>query len=264
LKGICRTAGNPLPHDRILISDIDNTLVGCAEGVRLFRQWRMQQHGLAFGVATGRSFHSAMSILEQQEAPRPQVMITSVGSEIYHLDPNGLTYTQDREWRARISKNWDRDRVQTVMSGMPGVVPQAPLEQRSHKLSYFSDGHPDTVGRIRARLAKAGLSCSIIHSHGRYLDVLPMGASKGTAVEYVRRRDNLAVGDVFVAGDSGNDIEMLQTVAQAIIVANFSDGLASLPQLAHSFVATKSHAHGIIEGMSHFLAHGSEACKPAS
>ena len=264
IRGLCQPRAPREAPARILISDIDNTLVGCAEGIRIFRNWRQNQRGLGFGVATGRSFHSAMAILEQQHAPRPQIMITSVGSEIYHLDDNGITFTQDREWLAHISTNWDRDRLAALMAEVPSIAPQAPLEQRPHKLSYFSDGNPETVRDIRLLLAKAGLACSIIHSHGRYLDILPAAASKGTAVDYVRRHYHLAIGDVFVAGDSGNDIEMLQTVPQAIIVANFSDGLASLPQLAHSFVATKSHARGIIEGMSYFLENAGEPCNPAS
>lgn len=260
---LARTPPEEKP-ERLLICDIDNTLVGCAEGINVFRQWRREQERLTFGVATGRSFHSALSILEQQDAPRPQVMVTSVGSEIHHLDANGTTYTQDRAWRDHISWGWDRDGVRTVLAGVSDILPQAPLEQRPHKLSYFSDGSPDIVRRIRTRLEAAGSLCSIVHSHGRYLDILPLRASKGSAVDYVRRLYGLAPEAVVVAGDSGNDIEMLRTMPQAIIVANFSDGLASHPQLRHSYLARGTHALGVIEGYHHFLGKGGVACKPAS
>jgi sucrose-phosphate synthase len=99
---------------------------------------------------------------------------------------------------------------------------------------------------------KAGLQCSIIHSHGRYLDILPVRASKGAAVAYVRDLFGLTDRQVFVAGDSGNDIEMLRTMPQAIIVQNFSDDLASLPDLKHGYVASASYALGIIEGVDYF------------
>ncbi|KQT43231.1 HAD family hydrolase [Aureimonas sp. Leaf454] len=250
---------------QLLVSDIDNTLVGCVASIRAFSEWRHEQERLVFGVATGRSFHSAMAILEQHDAPRPQVMITSVGSEIYHLDENGTSYSQDRAWRAIVSRNWNRDAAQAAIANVSGILPQAPLEQRSHKLSYFSDGSRDTVARVRAALESAGLSCSVIHSHGRYLDILPLRASKGTAVDFVRRRYGLVEGAVFVAGDSGNDIEMLRTIPQAIIVANFSDDLARLPALSHSYVARRTHALGIIEGVHHFRERARAAsCKPAS
>ncbi len=245
------TCDPPLQAPRqLLICDIDNTLVGCESGLAIFRRWRRRQLGLAFGVATGRSFHSAMAVLEQQASPRPQVMITSVGSEIYHLDANGVTYTADAAWRKTVSRNWDRTAVGAALSGLDGLVPQGPLEQRAHKLSFFGDAR--TSAQVRARLAQADLPANVIHSHGRYLDVLPATASKGTAVDHVRALYGLPAQAVFVAGDSGNDVEMLRTHAQAIIVANYSDGLATNAALRHSYVARTSHARGIIEGVLHF------------
>ncbi|GHD18083.1 HAD-IIB family hydrolase [Tianweitania populi] len=249
---------------QLLICDIDNTLVGCEDCMQVFGDWHSKEDQLAFGVATGRSFHSAMAILEQQDAPRPQVMITSVGSEIYHLDPNGTTYSADLEWRAIVSRGWDREAAHKALLDLDGIHPQAPLEQRSHKLSYFSDGSASVVQRVKARLEARNLRCSVIHSHARYLDILPIRASKGTAVDFVRNRYSLSKDAVFVAGDSGNDIEMLRTMPQAIIVANFSDDLANLPSLAHSYVAREKYARGIIEGVLHFRNQSRETCAPAS
>jgi len=82
--------------------------------------------------------------------------------------------------------------------------------------------------------------------------VLPFAASKGTAVEHVRQALGLAAGQVVVAGDSGNDIEMLRSVPNAIIVGNHSDGLAERKDLSRCYVARGSHAHGILEGVEHF------------
>ena len=244
------------PTRQLLVCDIDNTLIGCEAALGIFRRWHSRQAGLAFGVATGRSFHSAMAVLEQQESPRPQVMITSVGSEIYHLDANGVTYTADAVWRRAIAADWDRAGVHAALRDLDGLVPQGPLEQRALKLSYFGDAA--AARRVHARLDEAGLPARVIHSHGRYLDVLPAAASKGTAVDHVRALYALPEHAVFVAGDSGNDIEMLRVRTQAIIVANYSDDLASNAALKHSYVARRTHARGVIEGVSHFrrmLAH---------
>ncbi|MCJ2097926.1 HAD-IIB family hydrolase [Methylobacterium sp. E-046] len=238
------------PTRQLLVCDIDNTLIGCTAALEIFRRWRSRQAGLAFGVATGRSFHSAMAVLEQQASPRPQVMITSVGSEIYHLDANGVTYTADAAWRRGIAADWDRAAVHDALRGLDGLVPQGPLEQRALKLSYFGDA--TGARRVRGRLDEAGIPACVIHSHGRYLDVLPAAASKGTAVDHVRALYDLPEHAVFVAGDSGNDIEMLRAHVQAIIVANYSDDLASNAALKHSYVARRTHARGIIEGVSHF------------
>lgn len=255
------------PHPRptsLLVSDIDNTLVGCCDGLRAFRDWQCRQPGLAFGVATGRSFHSAMAIIEQENAPRPQVLITSVGSEIYHLSSDGVSYRADAAWRRRVRRGWRRDATMRVLAGIAGLRPQAPLEQRPFKLSYFSDGRADTAATVRRRLEGAGIAASVVHSHGRYLDVLPQGVSKGSAVEFVREGYKLPVNSVYVAGDSGNDIDMLGVMPQSIIVANYSDDLPGLPALAHAYVAQGTHARGIIEGVVHFRSNGRFGWKPAS
>lgn len=249
---------------QLLISDIDNTLVGSVPHLHAFGAWRRLQPHLAFGVATGRSFHSAMAVLEQEDVPRPEVMITSVGSEIYHLDENGVTYSLDRDWLAQITEDWDREPVRRVVESVTGITPQAALEQRAFKLSYFSDGSATVVKRVQAALERVGLMASVIHSHRRYLDILPYKASKGTAVEFVRQRYGLRMDSVFVAGDSGNDIEMLRAVPQSIIVANYSDGLAHLPDLKHSYLSRESHARGIMEGVDYFRRKASASCHPVS
>ena len=252
LRSLAPVAPGAPAVQQLLVCDIDNTLVGSAPCVAKFCTWHRRQNGLAFGVATGRSFHSAMSILEQQNAPSPLVMITSVGSEIYHRDANGTTFTQDREWQSKIAAGWNRDGVLDALADIPDLMPQAPLEQRRFKISYFTNGDAGIVKKVKARLIQHGSKASVIHSHGRYLDILPVGASKGAAIDHVRHRFGLSPAAVFAAGDSGNDIEMLRTVAQSIIVANYSDGLAERADLAHSYVARRPHASGIIEGVAHF------------
>ncbi len=238
--------------DLLLVSDIDGTLIGCAESVGDFASWHSAQVDVAFAIATGRSFHSAMAVLGQHDAPRPEILITSVGSEIYYRAYRGAVYDRDAEWEAIIAAGWDRDAVAALIAEQGGLVPQAALEQRRFKLSYFAAGDRDAGERVRALLAAHGHSCSIIQSHGRYLDILPHAASKGTAVEHVRRRLGLTPRQVIVAGDSGNDIEMLRSARHAIIVGNYSDGLAARPDLSHGYVAVGHHARGILEGVVHF------------
>ncbi|MBP0614421.1 HAD-IIB family hydrolase [Jiella mangrovi] len=245
-----RRAGLSMPQ--LLVCDIDNTLTGSETCIRAFTRWHKREAALDFAVATGRSLHSALSILEQQNAPNPKIIISSVGTEIYLLDGNGVTYRRDDDWSRIIARGWNRKAVAEAMADFETIVPQAPLEQRNYKLSYFAEGDTKVAARIRAHLEARGLGASVIYSHGRYLDILPARASKGAAITYLRKIRSLAENAVFVAGDSGNDIEMLRTFPQSIIVANFSDALASRSDLAHSYVARRSHALGIIEGVAHF------------
>ncbi|PRY64438.1 sucrose-phosphate synthase [Vreelandella songnenensis] len=242
----------PIQPQALLICDIDNTLTGSPDGIRAFTQWYEAQPTLGFGVATGRSFHSALSILEQAGIPYPQVIISSVGSEIYYRNTNGVTYQQDTAWSARIDRRWQKEAVEQAVRDMPELTPQGPLEQRRHKLSYFSDGDPSLMARIQAHLKKCGLAATVIQSHERYVDILPVEASKGQAVEYVRQRLEIDRQSLYAAGDSGNDLDMLRSVPCSIAVANHCDGLLDGPDMAHVYSARARHAQGIIEGVQHF------------
>ncbi|MES1926828.1 HAD-IIB family hydrolase [Salinisphaera sp. T31B1] len=236
----------------LLVSDIDGTLTGCALGIDSFNGWLAREAGVTFGVATGRSFHSAMAVLEASDIAAPRFLITSVGAEIHYLAEDGVTYRRDRRWHRQIDRHWHRERIARALEGLPGLVLQGALEQKTHKISYLVADTPATLEAVRLRLHTAGLACSVIHSHGRYLDVLPAAASKGAAVEYLRQRLGLAPTQVMVAGDSGNDIDMLATSACPIIVANYRDDLAGQPGLSRAYRAGRPHAWGVIEGVRHF------------
>ena len=258
LTRLCRSHSPSKPLARVpapralLVCDIDNTLTGSSAGIRAFNAWYRTQFRLGFGVATGRSFHSALSILEQAGIHYPQLIISSVGSEIHYLDANGVTYYQDHEWSEQIDRCWQQEAIQQALIDFPGLTPQGSLEQRRHKLSYFSDGDPGLVADIQAHLQAQGLASTVIHSHGRYVDILPVDASKGLAVEHVRQRLKIDRQSLYVAGDSGNDLDMLRSSPCSIVVANHSDGLLDAPGMKHAYAAGATHALGIIEGVRHF------------
>ncbi len=88
-----------------------------------------------------------MAVLEQQDVPRTEVMITSVGSEIYTLDENGVSYVQDHDWLHPDRRQLATFRPSSACCGRSRRPPQAPLEQRDFKLSYFSDGTHATIER---------------------------------------------------------------------------------------------------------------------
>ncbi|WP_227370572.1 HAD-IIB family hydrolase [Halomonas sp. M20] len=252
LGRLCRRPEPQPGFDSFLITDIDNTLLGSPESAATFCRWRSGQVSLGFGVATGRSLHSALAILSMEGTPYPEVLITSVGSEVYFLADNATTYQRDNTWRTIIAEGWRRQEIVELLAQLPELTPQSPLEQRDFKLSYLTEGQPSLNERIRSLLQAQGLACTVIHSHGRYLDILPALASKGAAVEHVRQHYGLAREAIFVAGDSGNDVEMLQAMPCSIIVANFSDRLVSHPGLTHAYLAKSSYARGVIEGVTHF------------
>ncbi|WP_265561646.1 HAD-IIB family hydrolase [Sphingomicrobium arenosum] len=233
----------------LAICDIDNTLTGCMAGARRFGRLLESKPQWRFGVATGRSLQQAEAALQRWNLPRPSVMITSVGSEIYWCLPSGGRIA-DTGFADKIAEGWDVDGVTQALLGLPGLSPQPDIEQRRFKRSYFFDG-AETVGRVRARLSAAGVEARVIASHDRLLDVLPARAGKAAALFWVSDRLGLAPEQVVAAGDSGNDEDMLTACPNAILVANHEPAIAHLGNRPNVHAVKRPHANGVIEGLIH-------------
>ena len=85
-----------------------------------------------------------------------------------------------------------------------------------------------------------------------FLDLLPVRASKGAAIEYLARKWGLALDHVLVAGDSGNDRDMLEGPALGVVVGNHAEELKSLAAQDTLYFASATHAGGILEGLRHY------------
>ena len=243
-------SGNPAAPEsvtptQLLVCDIDNTLTGCREAAARFVRYLAARPDMAFGIATGRSLVEAQRILREWNLPEPAVFITSVGSEIYWQTPGGLHY--DSAFNDRISGGWDADAIAGCLADYEFLCPQLPIEQRRFKRSF-------TCGSQGAELAstllrEAGLPCKTIFSHDKLLDVLPQRAGKADAVRHVARALGIPLGAVIVAGDSGNDLEMLESHKAAIVVANAEPAVLALDHKPHVYVARARYADGVIEGL---------------
>lgn len=241
----------PVQASRLLICDIDNTLLGDRDALQeLVERIRTQDQGLTFGIATGRVLESAVDVLEEWGVPRPDVLITAVGSEIHY---GTTTIEQDTGWRDLIDHRWQPDAIREVLRGVDALQLQEDEVQRPHKISYYTDPDADTdVAAIRALLRQHGLPAHVIYSHGEFVDVLPMRASKGQAVRYLALRLGLSVEQVLVAGDSGNDEAMLRGATRGVVVGNHSSELEVLRDQPNVYFAEAHNARGILEGIEHF------------
>lgn len=186
-----------------LISDIDNTLVGNKKSLKDLTVWiETNKKECIFGVATGRPLESAVEILKKNQVSLPDVLITSVGSEIHY----GKKLVPDTGWSAHIRYMWRKEALEKELSRFPGLTMQAPVNQREFKLSYIATpGVMPPLSEIQNHLRQCNLHAQLIYSHEEFLDVLPVRASKGHAIRYLAYKWGLPVENFMVAGDSGND-----------------------------------------------------------
>jgi sucrose-phosphate synthase len=236
--------------DRIIVSDIDNTLIGDREGLTEFLR-RLHEAGerVAFGVATGRSMKLALEVLKKWKIPTPQLLVTSVGTAIHY----GRHLVEDMGWQRHISYRWRPNALREAVCELPGLKLQPPHGQDKFKVSFDVD--PDKAPSpkdVLRHLRRSRLQANVIYSHRAYLDLLPIRASKGMALRYFGLKWGLPPERCLVAGDSGNDEEMLTGNTLGIVVGNHDRELEHLRGDPRIYFSDGHYAWGIIEGIEHY------------
>lgn len=236
--------------DRILITDIDNTLTGDDEAIAtLLRELDGAGSFTGFGIATGRSKESALEKLAELNAPPPDILITSNGASIRY----GSNLTEDKAWKRHIDYRWEPEKIRAVMDEVPGAYLQGEEEQHPFKISYTIDTKKaPSVRRIRRILREAGLRVDLTCSLKMYLDLMPIRASCGLAIRYLAFKWGISFEHLLVAGDSGNDEAMLRGETLGVVVGNHSPELRKLRGRPRIYFAEGCHANGILEGIAHY------------
>jgi sucrose-phosphate synthase len=245
-------ARRPLRYrDRALFTDLDQSLLGSPEGVRRFAEvMRENRKCVTFGIATGRRLDSAMSILKKHGLPLPDVLITSLGTQI-HYSRNLLP---DDYWASHIDHVWKPLTVRRTLADIPGLVLQPRSEQTRFKVSYHYDPSvAPGIEEINTLLRSKEVTANVIHSFGQFLDVVPARASKGHALRYVAQRWEMPLDHILVAGGSGADEDMMRGNTLAVVVANrHHEELSGLEEQERIYFAAQDHAFGILEAIDHY------------
>jgi hypothetical protein len=239
----------------LLVTDLDNTLVGDEAALVRLNQWLTDvraQQSLVLVYSTGRSLTSYEHLCQTVPLLPPDVLVTAVGTEIY----GGSSRSADALWASQLQHNWDRTLVQQIAARFEGLVPQPEPEQRPFKVSYFLKPviASAIMAELSAALQAAGLSTQLIYSGSKDLDILPQAANKGKALQFVQAQWGFGATQTIACGDSGNDIALFGN-NQGIIVGN------AQPELLHwyrqnpapnRYLATTHYAAGILEGLRYF------------
>jgi sucrose-6-phosphatase len=230
----------------ILATDLDGTLVGDKESLNsLWNFYAAQDYQTSLVYITGRHFESAMSLIHEEELPMPDVLVTDVGTEI-HL---GKKMLKDLDWQELMEQNWQPQRIQSIAGKVPGLTSQRlPVTNRC---SYYAENEA-AVELFGQHLEEQQIPHKLIFSGGRDVDVLPAGSGKGQALQYILEKFGLNDSKLLVAGDSGNDAEMLTLGFPSVIVGNAQPELLQQPDHPTIYRSTKTHAGGIHEAWTYF------------
>jgi hypothetical protein len=263
--------------DFLLASDLDGTLIPPAwsdenrGALERFATMVDARRATALAYATGRDLELALSGIQANGLPIPDVLICDVGTRIYHRDAEARSYAEDVDYSAALESAVGSDmniRVRARIDGLSGFKPQVESAQGRFKVSFHVDPAVDEARVVSEALEKLGpeagafnvvFSVDSIDGHG-LLDVLPAGVSKNSATRHVRRLLDLDDRRVLFAGDSGNDAEILLGGVNAVLVGNASESLRRylrdesrrLGVDDRVYFARADYAGGVIEGCRHF------------
>ncbi|MEG3868840.1 MULTISPECIES: sucrose-phosphate phosphatase [unclassified Microcoleus] len=237
----------------LLVTDLDNTLVGDDEATQVFNQ-RLQpvRSQICLVYATGRSYASTCELIAQKQLLSPDYSIAGVGSEIYQ---DGIL---DLDWAEYLSQGWDKMAIASLAQQFSQLKPQSVKEQNPWKISYTLEPaaeNSSTIKALQQKLTESGLPAQIIFSSNSNVDILPQTSNKGNALTYLQKRLQIPSEATLVCGDSGNDISMFEQDFRGVIVANALSELLEWHRecgTENHYLAGSASAWGIMEGMAYF------------
>jgi len=269
----------------LLCTDMDRTIIPngsepeSPEARPLLRELA-EREDLQLVYVTGRDKDLIREAIREYGLPVPRRVIGDVGSSIYEVVEEGevLRFTAVQAWKDEISGDW-RGMTGAELAGELGVIDglrlQEPSKQNDYKLSYYGDPALDLeilMAEIENRMGRLEVGSNLIWSIDEakrigLLDILPRSSSKLHAVRFLAAHLGYSEEEVIFAGDSGNDLNVLGSGIQAVLVANASEevrasamksladkGLTEMLYVARGgFLGMNgNYSAGVLEGLAHF------------
>lgn len=268
-------------HKLLLCTDLDRTLLpnGTQPESPLARRYfsrLTERPEVTLVYVTGRHKLLVQQAIKCYCLPQPDMVISDVGTKIYDLRTAGWTIWRD--WETEITADWAGQTHADLRALFHDLAPlnlQEREKQNTHKVSYYVSLYEDKeklIAEMDQRLRQHGVNASLVWSVDEpaavgLLDVLPRGATKLHAIEFLRERLGYALEDTVFAGDSGNDLPVLTSRLPAVLVLNATETVRAAAREAAErsghqdaicfakggFLGMNgNYSAGILEGVAHY------------
>ncbi|MGD2038652.1 MAG: HAD-IIB family hydrolase [Desulfobacterales bacterium] len=266
----------------LICSDLDRTLIPngyqeeSAHARPVFRRLAEHPH-IYLAYVSGRDRKLILDAIEEFYLPLPDYAIGDVGTTLYRVANDDWQLSED--WSDEIGKDWiglSWEELAECLEDMDDIRLQEPEKQTSYKLSFYTDqniDHQRLINDIRIILKQKHIRANIIWSvdetgTGGLLDILPPRANKLHAIEFLMQQEQFSEDRTVFAGDSGNDLDVLTSGLQAILVKNAMAEVRkeAVKKLSQKSMANRlylpegnfwglngNYAAGVIEGLVHFV-----------
>ncbi|NJN71772.1 MAG: HAD-IIB family hydrolase [Limnothrix sp. RL_2_0] len=238
-------------HNGALVTTLDQNLLGDDVSLQeLIEVLEKNRKTVCFCIATGRRLKTALRVIRNHNIPQPDVLITSSGTEIYY----DKSLTKDNAWTTHIDYQWNRQRIVTLLSQIPGLNLQPQYSQGVYKISYFYDQRlAPQVEKIKRLLLQNEQNVNLFVAFGQYLDIIPARASKGYALRWFAEQWDIPLTRIVSAGGSGADEDMMLGNTLSVVVANrHQEELSDLGQVEPIYFSEKQFSAGILDGLEYY------------
>ncbi|HFD92270.1 MAG TPA: HAD-IIB family hydrolase [Gammaproteobacteria bacterium] len=265
----------------LLCTDLDRTVLPnghhpeSANARALFS--RLVSHEqLLLVYVSGRDERLLHEAIARYSLPEPDFAIGDVGSTIFETTPRWHAMPA---WHEEIAPDWggaDHEQITRLFNDLEILRLQEPEKQGRFKVSYYLPADTDTqwlLPEMERRLQQHGIHANLIWSIDDIegvglLDILPRSANKLHAIQFLRRRLDIPEARTVFAGDSGNDLPVLCSGLQSILVANAREDVrqAALHALEEQGLTGRlylakggfmglngNYAAGVVEGVAHYF-----------
>lgn len=230
----------------LLATDLDGTfLAGDAESRTSLYRLISRHPDIQLVYITGRGLESVLPLLTDPTLPTPDYLICDVGATVV----DGAECQPVQPLQTQIEERWPGEQaVAAAFADVRELQRQEVPQQR--RCSYYCQARAVSQ-QVRERAAELG--CDVLYSADHYLDILPQGVNKGTTLKALVEQLGIPAADVMVAGDTLNDLAMMQVGFKGVCVGGAEPGLLEatrgLSQILH---ARAPGCGGILEALSHF------------
>ena len=259
----------------LLFSDLDGTLLTSEKTIspgNIAAIKRFTDEGGLFTLATGRSYNSARRYFDSVPINAPMILYN--GAEIYDLKTDKVLYKKTlqpfvRDYLKEILECFPTLGTQLTSRKRTDIVNKSDhiidhvklenveynyctvdeIEDTPYKVLFASTA--EEIEKLTAFVtAQNYQNVTFVRSEEKYLEMLPLGVSKGSALlkyKEILSNENLRTAAI---GDHWNDLEMLESADVSAAPANAVDGIKKQANLVLRETNNEDAASKFIEILS--------------
>jgi Cof subfamily protein (haloacid dehalogenase superfamily) len=260
--------------------DLDGTArsrpLGITPGVRTAVA-AARTRGVRVCVATGRMWRSAESWIRALGADSPAILYN--GGQVFDFAAERilyerrlsretavatlavirraagvqpLLYVRDRVYAERHDPRLDAYAVDDGLTYDVGPTFEALLDDEPHKILVI--GPRERIQLLQQDVRAARLPVHDVQSEPEYLEILPPGISKGTAMDAMLAALGVADAEVIAVGDNWNDLEMIERAGLGVAMGHAPRGVRERAD----YVCGTAEQEGVREVIERFILRGGQ------